>query len=170
MLEIKMYTEPVMREVAEPVTKITAELIGHINEMIELMRAENGIGLAAPQVGISKRFLVILNIKNRKDPGKLIVMINPKIVKCSETAVIKEEGCLSILGPEGPVFADVSRPESVSVEWIDENGEKQSADFEGFPARIVQHEIDHLDGKLFIDYLPSIKRQMVVNKAKKGKK
>ena len=170
MLEIKMCSDPVLRELAEPVKQIDPEMRDQINDMVELMRQQNGVGLAAPQCGISKRFLVMLNVKNRKDPGQLIVMINPKITKYSDATVVKEEGCLSILGSDGPVFADVMRPESVSVEWLDQNGEKQSGDFDGFAARIAQHEIDHLDGKLFIDYLPSLKRTQIMNKVKKAKK
>ena len=81
-----------------------------------------------------------------------------------------EEGCLSVLGNDGlPVYANVSRPKSVTVEWTDENGDKKMAEMSGVPARIVQHETDHLDGKLFVDYLPSVKREMVMRKVKKRK-
>ena len=131
------------------------------------MHEQNGVGLAAPQVNITKRFLVMMD----PDTNTVFKMINPKIVTKSEKLIMMEEGCLSVLGPDDlPVFADVMRPESVDVEWTDENGEHMGAKMSGLPARIVQHETDHLDGILFIDYLSPVKREMVMRKVRKHKK
>jgi peptide deformylase len=164
MLEMKLCGDPVLREVAAPVLEINDKVRGALRQMGAMMDAQNGVGLAAPQVGILSRFLVM------RKPGSLICMINPKIIEKSAELVVLEEGCLSILGPDSiPVFADVVRPESVTVDWTDENGRPHSQKFSGIVARVVQHEIDHLDGILFIDYLSSIKREMVMNKVKKRK-
>ena len=164
MLEMKLCGDPVLREVAAPVTEINDEIRGHLRQMAVVMEAQNGVGLAAPQVGILSRMLVM------GKPGELICMLNPVIVEKSENVVVLEEGCLSILGPDSiPVFADVARPESVVIEWNDENGAPHRQKFSGIVARIAQHEIDHLDGILFVDYLSSAKREMVMNKVKKRK-
>ena len=97
-------------------------------------------------------------------------MINPRILSFSSTTCTLEEGCLSVVGNDGlPVFANVTRPDSVVVEWTDERGDKKTAQMSGLPARIVQHETDHLDGKLFIDYLSPLRREMVMRKVKKRK-
>jgi peptide deformylase len=135
------------------------------------MDKADGVGLAAPQVGILSRFFVMREIRARGDvPGGVIKMINPKIVSKSDKLVEMEEGCLSLLGPDNiPVFANVTRPESVIVQWIDEAGREYSREFTGFMARIAQHEMDHLDGILFIDHVSSLRREMVINKIKKRK-
>ena len=157
----------VLREKCEPVGEITADVLSAIDEMVEMMREQNGVGLAAPQVNITKRFLVMMD----PDTEQVFKMINPRITGKSEKLCTLEEGCLSVLGPDDlPVFADVSRPESVDVEWMDENGKQMAAHMSGLPARIVQHETDHLDGILFIDYLSPVKREMVMRKVRKHKK
>ena len=138
-----------------------------MDEMVEMMREQNGVGLAAPQVGILSRFLVMMD----PDSETVYRMINPRIVSYGSDTCIMEEGCLSVLGNDGlPVFANVSRPDSVVVEWTDEAGDKKMAQMSGTPARIVQHETDHLDGKLFIDYLSPLRREMLMRKVKKFKK
>ena len=104
------------------------------------------------------------------DSGKVFKMINPKILTRSENTCVLEEGCLSVLGHDNlPVYANVLRPESVEVEWNNENGELIRAQMSGLPARIVQHETDHLDGVLFIDYLSPVKREMLMRKVRKRK-
>ena len=170
MLQMKLCGDPVLREVAAPVTEITRELRAVMDEMVGMMEEQNGAGLAAPQVGISQRFLVMKDLKKQKEPGEVLRMLNPVIVAKSMQTAVLEEGCLSVLGPRGPVFADVERPAAVVVRFTDENGRAQEREFNGFAARIVQHEIDHLDGILFLDYLSSAKREMVMNKVKKAKK
>lgn len=167
MLQMKLCGDLVLRTECAPVEKITPEILDTMDQMVDMMSAQNGVGLAAPQVGILSRFLVMM------DPDTEIVykMINPKILSRSTDTTNMEEGCLSVLGPDNlPVYAHVSRPASVVVEWTDENGKKQTAQMSGVPARIVQHETDHLDGKLFIDYLSPVRREMLMRKVRRHKK
>ena len=167
MLQMKLCGDLVLREKCAPVGEITPDVLHAMDEMVQMMRDQNGCGLAAPQVNITKRFLVMMN----PDTEEIFKMINPKIVMKSDNLVKMEEGCLSVLGPDDlPVFADVVRPESVDVEWMNENGKPMAAHMSGLPARIVQHETDHLDGILFIDYLSPVKREMVMRKVRKHKK
>ena len=167
MLQMKLCGDLVLREKCDAVGEITPDILRAMDEMVQMMREQNGCGLAAPQVNITKRFLVMMN----PDTEEVFKMINPKIVAKSDSVVTLEEGCLSVLGPDDlPVFANVSRPESVAVEWTNEPGEHLAAHMSGLPARIVQHETDHLDGILFIDYLSPVKREMVMRKVRKHKK
>ncbi|MBR4891883.1 MAG: peptide deformylase [Alphaproteobacteria bacterium] len=166
MLQMKLCGDLVLRQKCAPVSEITPDLLAVLDEMVEMMRAQNGVGLAAPQVGISSRFLVMM------DPDSEVVyrMINPNITSFSEDTCVLEEGCLSVLGNDGlPIYANVTRPQSVIVEWTDEHGAQKKAQMSGIPARIVQHEADHLDGKLFVDHLPAVRREMVMRKVKKRK-
>lgn len=166
MLQMKLCGDMVLRTKCDPVDKITPELLSTMNEMVSMMHEQRGVGLAAPQVGIASRFLVMM------DPDTDVVyrMINPRIVSYGTDSCTLEEGCLSVLGNDGlPVFADVTRPASVIVEWTDETGAKKMAEMSGTPARIVQHETDHLDGKLFVDYLSPLRREMLMRKVKKRK-
>jgi peptide deformylase len=166
MLQMKLCGDLVLRTTCAPVSDITPDLLATMDEMVNMMREQNGVGLAAPQVGILSRFLVMMD----PDTETVYRMINPTILSRSDALCTMEEGCLSVLGNDGlPVYANVSRPKSVTVEWTDENGDKKMAEMSGVPARIVQHETDHLDGKLFVDYLPSVKREMVMRKVKKRK-
>ena len=167
MLQMKVCGDLVLRTVCEPVNQITPELLSTMDTMVNMMREQNGVGLAAPQVGFASRFLVMMD----PDSETIYRMINPSIISRGEKSCTMEEGCLSVLGPDGlPVYANVTRPESVVVEWTDEQGIKKTAQMSGLPARIVQHETDHLDGKLFIDYLPSVRREMVMRKVRKYKR
>ena len=167
MLQMKLCGDLVLREKCDAVGEITPDILHAMDEMVAMMHEQSGVGLAAPQVNITKRFLVMMN----PDTEEVFKMINPKIVAKSEKVVTMEEGCLSVLGPDDlPVFADVTRPESVDVEWMDENGKQLAAHMSGLPARIVQHETDHLDGILFIDYLSPVHREMVMRKVRKHKK
>ena len=161
MLQMKLCGDLILREKCEPVSDITPGILNTMDEMVKMMSDQNGVGLAAPQVGITKRFLVMM------DPDTNIVyrMINPKITLKSEKTCVMEEGCLSVLGADNlPVYADIKRPESVEIEWVDEKGKTMKAKMSGTLARIVQHETDHLDGILFIDYLSGVKREMVMRK------
>lgn len=167
MLQMKLCGDLVLRTQCTPVDDITPELLLTMDEMVEMMREQNGVGLAAPQVGILSRFLVMMD----PDSETVYRMINPRIISYGSDTCTMEEGCLSVLGNDGlPVFANVSRPDSVVVEWTDEAGDKKMAQMSGTPARIVQHETDHLDGKLFIDYLSPLRREMLMRKVKKFKK
>ena len=166
MLQMKLCGDLVLREKCAPVTEITPDVLDIMNEMVGMMRDQNGVGLAAPQVGQLKRFLVMMD----PDTETVFKMINPKIITRSADLCTMEEGCLSVLGPDNlPVYANVTRPQSVDVEWTDENGKSMAAHMSGFPARIVQHETDHLDGILFIDYLSPVRREMVMRKVRKHK-
>ena len=157
ILEIKEYGEPVLREKAIPVKGITSEILNFIKDMAETMYADSGVGLAAPQVGVSKRIMVI----DEEEDG-LIVLINPMIVK-SEGEVVAEEGCLSIPG----VYSQVRRSSKVTVKALNENGDPIEITKEGLTSRALQHEIDHLDGILFIDRIGRMERQILLNKLKK---
>lgn len=167
MLQMKLCGDLVLREKCDAVGEITPDILRAMDEMVQMMHEQNGCGLAAPQVNITKRFLVMMN----PDTNEVYKMVNPKIVSRSTELCTMEEGCLSVLGPDDlPVFADVTRPASVEVEWTDENGKYWMAQLSGLMARIVQHETDHLDGILFIDYLSPVKREMLMRKVRKHKK
>ena len=166
MLQMKLCGDLVLRQKCEPVSEITPELLRTLDEMVSMMGEQNGVGLAAPQVGILSRFLVMMD----PDTKNVFRMINPQITSVSDDKCTMEEGCLSVLGADNlPVFSNVSRPESVTVEWTNENGERVGAQMSGLPARIVQHETDHLDGVLFIDHLSPVRREMVMRKVRKRK-
>lgn len=166
MLQMKLCGDLVLREKCELVTEITPDVLDIMDEMVGMMHEQNGVGLAAPQVGVLKRFLVMMD----PDTNKVFKMINPKILTRSSETCVLEEGCLSVLGHDNlPVYANVTRPASVEVEWKDENGDLMRAEMSGLPARIVQHETDHLDGILFIDYLSPVKREMLMRKVRKRK-
>jgi peptide deformylase len=159
ILEIKEYGEPVLREKSLPVKEITPEILNLIRDMAETMYTASGVGLAAPQVGVSKRIIII----DGEEEG-LIVLVNPMMVK-SEGEVIEEEGCLSIPG----VYSEVKRSSKVTVKALNESGEPIKITKEGLIARALQHEIDHLEGILFVDRIGKVKRQLLLNKLKKQK-
>jgi peptide deformylase len=168
-LKLSFIGAPALREKAWPVPEVNGDVRKALDKMERIMRAENGAGLAAPQVGLMLRMLVFVEIEKRDDTAVVYKMVNPKIISRSASLVDMDEGCLSIQGPDGPVFANVRRPESVVVEWTDTDGTRKRREFSGYASRAVQHEIDHLDGILFIDYLSSAKREMVMRKVKKRK-
>jgi peptide deformylase len=166
MLQMKLCGDLILREHCDPVDDITPDILQNMDEMVKMMSEQNGVGLAAPQVGITKRFLVMMN----PDSGEVFKMINPRIISRSDNMVVIEEGCLSVLGPDDlPVYANVTRPDSVVVEWTNTDGKQNTAEMSGIMARIVQHETDHLDGVLFIDYLAPAKREMVMRKVRRRK-
>ncbi len=167
MLQMKLCGDLILREKCNPVDSIDDELLKTMDEMVRMMESQNGVGMAAPQVGITKRFLVMMD----PDTNEIYRMINPKILSKSDETCVMEEGCLSVLGADGlPVYSNVRRPKSVDVEWMNEHGEILRAQMSGTPARIVQHETDHLDGVLFIDYLSGVKREMLMRKVNRGHK
>ncbi len=159
ILEIKEYGEPVLREKALPVKEITPEILNFIKDMAETMYTDSGVGLAAPQVGVSKRIIIV----DEEEDG-LIVLINPVIVK-SEGEVVGEEGCLSIPG----IYSQVKRSSKVTVKALNENGDSIEITKEGLTARALQHETDHLNGILFIDRIGRLKRTILLKKLKKEK-
>lgn len=146
-LEIKTYPAPILRKKAQAVGRVTDHERRLINHMVETMYANQGIGLAAPQVGVAKRISVV-------DAGDgVLKMINPVILEKKGASVL-EEGCLSILGRQ----VEIERAEDVSISFLDEKGKRTTKNLKGLSARAIQHEIDHLNGKLIIDYLPWYKR------------
>ena len=163
--EILIHPDPRLKAVAETVTD-PAALKPLAEDMLETMYHAPGIGLAAPQVGVLQRILVMDCIKEEGATPQPMVLINPEITWSSEEQSVYEEGCLSI--PE--VYNDIERPAEVEVHWTSLDGNAESARFTGLWATCVQHEIDHLDGKLFIDYLKPLKRQMITRKMQKLKR
>ena len=161
---ILIHPDPRLKKVCDPVAEITAEVTALANDMLETMYDAPGIGLAAPQVGVMKRVLVMDCIKD--GPPEPMVLINPAVIWSSEDVATYEEGCLSI--PDQ--YAEVKRPAEVQVRWLGLDGVTQERQFAGLWATCVQHEIDHLDGKLFIDYLGPLKRQMITRKMEKLKR
>jgi peptide deformylase len=161
---ILIHPDPRLKKVCEPITEITTELRQLAADMLETMYDAPGVGLAAPQVGVTKRLIVMDCIKD--GPPEPLALLNPKVVWASEDQTIYEEGCLSI--PD--IYNDITRPMAVKVRWMDLDGQEQERQFEGLWATCVQHEIDHLDGKLFIDYLGPLKRQMITRKMEKLKR
>ncbi|MDP5086840.1 MAG: peptide deformylase [Yoonia sp.] len=163
---ILIHPDPRLKKVATPVASVTDDLRRLADDMLETMYHAPGIGLAAPQVGVMDRVLVMDCVKDegaRPDP---MVLINPKVLWTSEARNVYEEGCLSI--PEQ--YAEVERPAEVEVEWMELDGKTRREKFDALWATCVQHEMDHLDGKLFIDYLRPLKRQMITRKMQKLKR
>jgi peptide deformylase len=148
------------------VTEFGAELRQLADDMLATMYDAPGIGLAAPQVGVGKRLLVMDCVKNPDLPPRPMVLVNPEIVWASDALSTSEEGCLSI--PD--VYNDVTRPVEVKVRWTGVDGSAQEEQFAGLWATCVQHEIDHLNGRLFIDYLTPLKRQLITRKMEKLKR
>ncbi|GHV75925.1 peptide deformylase [Spirochaetia bacterium] len=157
-MEVIILGDDLLRQKAEPVKPINAATAKLAEEMIETMHQSKGVGLAAPQVGIMKRLFVI-----HVDDDIPRVFINPSIVATSQETVKQEEGCLSI--PR--VWAEVIRPESVRVQAWNEKGRPFTIETGGMLARVILHEYDHLEGTLFIDRLPELKRQKVIAKFEK---
>ena len=161
---ILIHPDPRLKKLCEPVAEITDELRQLAGDMLETMYDAPGVGLAAPQVGVLKRLIVMDCIKD--GPAQPMALFNPVVIWASEDQSTYEEGCLSI--PEQ--YADVDRPAEVIVRWTDLQGKEQERQFAGLWATCVQHEIDHLNGKLFIDYLGPLKRQMITRKMTKLKR
>ncbi len=136
------------------------------DDMLSTMYDAPGVGLAAPQVGVLTRLVVLDCVKAEGEKPRPIAMFNPQVIASSDEMNTYEEGCLSL--PE--LYADVTRPKVIDVEWMDRDGKLQRETFDGLWATCVQHEIDHLDGKLFIDYLKPLKRQMMTRKMVKLKR
>lgn len=160
--KIVLLADPVLRQKAESVTDIDEDIRQLLDDMVETMYDAVGIGLAAPQIGISKR-LIVMDCAKDDSPPEIWKMINPEIINRSEDTAKMEEGCLSIPGYNG----DVIRPAEVEVRYIDIEGNVQQMTASGLLAACVQHEIDHLDGVLFIDHLSRLKRDMILRKVAK---
>ena len=163
----KILTEPdpILRKKCEPLEKVDAETKKLMDDMLETMYAAPGIGLAAVQVGILKR-LVVIDISKAEEKKKPIFLINPQIIRQSKKTSVYEEGCLSLPGQ----FAEIERPAECTLKYIDYNGKEKELKADGLLATCVQHEVDHLNGILFIDYLSKLKKDMIIRKLVKKKK
>lgn len=162
---ILIHPDPRLKKLCDPVAAITAEMGKLAEDMLETMYDAPGVGLAAPQIGVTKR-LIVLDCEKAPTPARPLVMFNPEITWASEDLSTYEEGCLSI--PDQ--YAEVDRPAEVRVRWTALDGTTQEEQFAGLWATCVQHEIDHLNGKLFIDYLGPLKRQLITRKMEKLKR
>ena len=163
---IVLHPDARLKKKSVEVESITDALIKLAEDMMETMYDAPGIGLAAPQIGVLERLIVMDCAKKEDEEPDPIIMVNPTIIASSEENSVYEEGCLSI--PEH--FAEITRPEFVQVEWIDLGGKQHSEEFNCLKSTCVQHEIDHLNGKLFIDYLGPMKRQLITRKMQKFKR
>ena len=163
----QILTEPnsILRQKSSIVEKVDGEIQKLMDDMLETMYAAPGIGLAAIQVGVPKR-IIVLDISRNEEPKKPMFFINPEIVEKAKNNSTYEEGCLSVPGQ----FAEIERPESCHLKFLDYNGQPQEIKAEGLLATCIQHEIDHLEGILFIDYLSKLKKSMIIKKLSKQKK
>ena len=155
--KIRYIGDPILRKVAQDITLFDDELRRTVTDMTGIMYKEDGIGLAAPQIGLSVQ-LIIIDASPVAEDETLRVFINPRILESSGESTV-EEGCLSIPG----VREDVTRPEKIRLNYFDEFGKEYTEDFAGWPARIIQHEVDHLNGILFVDHISPLKRNLLIN-------
>ncbi len=154
-----------LRAVADPIETVDDEIRALAKDMLDTMYDAPGIGLAAPQIGVLKR-IVVMDLAKEDEPAAPLVMINPEILKLAEEIQVTEEGCLSI--PE--LYYDVERPNGVTVRYTDLDGNSLELDATDKLAVCIQHELDHLDGVLYIDYLSRLKRDRVIKKFDKAAK
>ena len=162
----EILTEPnkILRQVSKPVEKVTKDEQHIMDDMLETMYHANGIGLAAIQIGIPKR-IIVMDIEKNEDKKNPMYFVNPIIKNKNKDFSTYEEGCLSVPNQ----FAEVDRPATCEVEYLDYNGEKKILKANGLLATCIQHEMDHLEGILFIDYLSKLKKSMIIKKLSKQK-
>ena len=163
----QILTEPneILRKKSLPVDSVDKDLQILMDDMVETMQAAPGIGLAANQVGIPKR-VIVLDIEQKEGNKKPLFFVNPEIIQKSKNLSTYEEGCLSVPGQ----FAEIDRPDKCHIKYLDYYGEKKEINAEGMLATCIQHEMDHLEGILFIDYLSKLKKTMIIKKLSKQKK
>lgn len=164
-LPIIIAPDPRLKAKAEPVAKVDADIRRLMDDMLETMHGANGIGLAAPQVGVLKRVIVVDTAKKDEPPMRLR-MANPEIVWASDDEVARDEGCLSF--PDQ--FTEIRRPGKVRVRYLDHENEIREMEAEGLLAVCIQHEMDHLDGVLLVDRVSAVKRDMILRKLAKAKR
>ncbi|WP_160007032.1 peptide deformylase [Rhizobium sp. 18055] len=157
--------DPLLRQVSKPIERVDSDLQRLVDDMLDTMYDAPGIGLAAVQIGVPRRMLVI-DVAREGEDKQPLVFINPEIVASSDERSVYEEGCLSI--PD--YYAEVERPATVSVKYLDRDGKEQTVEADSLLATCLQHEIDHLNGVLFIDHISRLKREMVVKKFTKAAK
>jgi len=164
--QIVIHPDPRLKKVCDPVAELSDELRKLADDLLETMYDAPGVGLAAPQVAVLTRLIVADAVKDPDAAPQPMVMFNPEVLLASDETSVYEEGCLSI--PDQ--YAEVTRPAEVRVAWIDRDGNPREGEFDRLWATVLQHEIDHLNGKLFIDYLSPMKRQMMTRKSQKYKR
>mgnify|MGYP001379537771 FL=1 len=157
--------DPILRKESIPIEQVDDELRNLLDEMLKTMYSASGIGLAAVQIGILKR-LIVIDISKEDQSKNPIFLVNPEITFKSKNTSVYEEGCLSLPGH----FAEIERPAECKVNYIDYNGQKKELQANGLLATCIQHEIDHLNGILFVDYLSKLKKDMIIKKLIKQKK
>ena len=167
MSKLKIIVAPDARllKVSNPVAQVNKEIQGLLNEMLEIMYKSNGIGLAAPQVGVLSR-LVVMDCSDKNNKRKAYKFVNPEVLSESPDTSEFEEGCLSL----PTQFAKVTRPSTVEIKYQNESGKSIKDKFSGIEATCLQHEIDHLNGKLFVDHISKLKRNRIIKKLEKYKK
>lgn len=161
-LPIVTLPDPILRQLSAPIERIDDELLKLADDMLETMYAAPGVGLAAVQVGVPRN-LVVIDVADEEEGRQPLVLFNPQIVALGPQTRIHEEGCLSI--PEFRI--EIERPSTLTLRYIDREGEQREIDADGLLATAIQHEVNHLEGKLIIDFLSQLKRNMVVRKFKK---
>ena len=168
-LIIRTIPDPVLRQKAQPVAKVDQRINTLMHDMLETMY-EDGIGLAANQVGVLERVIVV-DISDTRDGSEALMMANPEIVWQSEDTFTYREGCLSVRpdphDSTSDLFANVTRPGKIRVSYLDQDNEKKEIEAECLLSQCIQHEIDHLNGVLFIDHLSALKRNMIIRKIEK---
>ena len=164
-LPILVAPDPRLKRPAAPVERVDGQIRRLMDDMLESMYAANGIGLAAPQVGVLKRVIVV-DISAPDAPNEAMRIANPEILWHSDDAILGEEGCLSL--PDQ--YADVKRPSRIRLRYFDQENEIRELEADGLLAKCIQHEIDHLDGVLFVDHISAVKRNIILRKLGKAKK
>lgn len=165
LLNILVAPHPVLKQKAKPVATVDDRVRRLLDDMLETMYEAKGIGLAAPQIGVSER-IVVIDVHEKDQPSAPMKLVNPEIIWASPEREVNEEGCLSV--PEQ--YADVVRPRAVKLRYLDENGAAHELDADGMLGVCLQHELDHLDGTLFVDHLSMLKRNMILRKVQKAQK
>ncbi|MBL6958336.1 MAG: peptide deformylase [Rhodospirillales bacterium] len=165
VLPIIVAPDPRLKAQAEPVERVDADVVRLMDDMLESMYAAHGIGLAAPQVGVLKRVIVV-DVSKDDEESQPMALANPEVVWESDEDITREEGCLSL--PDH--YAEVTRPSAVRVRYLDRENEIRELEADGILAVCVQHEMDHLEGTLFVDHISSLKRNIILRKLTKSKK
>lgn len=165
LLPILIAPHPLLKRRADPVVRVDDDVRRLMDDMVETMHDADGIGLAAPQVGVLKR-IVVIDIHEKDEPPQPLFFADPEIIWSSEDTTVCEEGCLSI--PQQ--YADVTRPKAVRVRFRDRDDQAREIEADGLLAVCLQHEIDHLNGVLFVDHLSALKRNMILRKSQKNQK
>ena len=163
--KILIEPDPILRKKCSPLEKVDDQTRKLMKDMLETMYKAPGIGLAAIQIGILKR-IVVIDISKDEEKKSPLFLVNPEIIFRSKNTSVYEEGCLSLPGQ----FAEISRPDKCKIKFLDYSGEEKILETEGLLATCIQHEMDHLEGILFIDYLSKLKKSMIIKKLSKSKK